>query len=116
MVRPMGIGIRIKKARKLRKMSQEELAALVGVKQPSVSEWEREISNPTMDSLAMVASIMKVRLDWLGKGEGEMEESAGYAELTTAETKPLETQLLEIFRAMSWTNQQALIDFLQKWK
>lgn len=116
MVRTMNIGARIKKARKLRGMSQDELAELVGVSQPSVSEWERGVSNPTMDSLGMVAKVLRVSLEWLGKGEGEIEPSASYQEAKAAENAPLEVQLLDLFRAMNWVRQQALIEFLSKWK
>lgn len=109
------IGARIKIARKHRKISQQDLADAVGVTQPSVSEWERNLTEPTTDNLASIAITLKVNFNWLATGAGVME---GYAttEVQAEESKPLEAQLLEVFRELSWANQQALIEFLKKWK
>lgn len=109
------IGARVKIARKHRGISQQELADAVGVTQPSVSEWERKLTEPTTDNLASIAIALKVNFNWLAANQGEMEGYSSPA-LLAEESKPLETQLLELFRAQSWTNQQALIEFLKKWK
>lgn len=110
------IGFRIKEARLRRAMSQQDLADGLQIKQSAVSAWERGKKDPTMDNLSAAAALLRVSLEWLGTGVGEMEPSQEYREAKAAETGPLETKMLEIFRGLSWSNQQALIDFLEKWK
>lgn len=110
------IGFRIKEARVHRGMSQQDLAEGLRIRQSAVSAWELGKKDPTMDNLSAAAALLRVSLEWLGTGEGEMEPSQEYLEAKAAETGPLEARMLGIFRELSWTNQQALIDFLEKWK
>lgn len=69
-----GLGERLREARKLRRMSQVQLAKAAGLKQPSISEIEsgetKEISGP---NLVTVAAALRVRPEWLVTGRGAME-------------------------------------------
>lgn len=47
---PAGIGEVIKMAREFKAMSQDALAAAIGVKQASVSRWEAGLSEPTSEN------------------------------------------------------------------
>lgn len=72
------VGLRIRHARReLRKLTQPQLAAAAGIKQPSLSELEtgetKEISGPT---LMAVAKALRVRPEWLLTGELPIERSA----------------------------------------
>jgi transcriptional regulator with XRE-family HTH domain len=109
------IGFRIKTARVQRQLSQSDLAEIVGVKQPSVSSWERGDTDPTMDNLAMIANSLRVSIEWLGRGIGEMTNES-YVPAQVNEHKPMEEELLQHFRKLSWGNQQALLDFVKRWK
>ena len=74
------LGLRLRTARKLRKMSQVDLAKAAGVKQPSISELEsgetKEISGPT---LIAISSALAIRPAWLVTGKEPMEPTVDVA-------------------------------------
>lgn len=55
------VGVRIRRARLERGMSQRELAKMVGVVQAAVSFWECGQRPITVDDLALVAEALGVR-------------------------------------------------------
>jgi transcriptional regulator with XRE-family HTH domain len=68
------IGLRLRYARKLRKLTQEELAKRAGVKQASVSDLERGESKSFRGvTLVSIARVLNVRAEWLSQGKGAME-------------------------------------------
>lgn len=70
----IGIGHRLKTARKLRGLTQQELAKLSGVKQASISDLERgESKSYRGTTLVSIAQSLKVRPDWLETGKGQMD-------------------------------------------
>jgi len=66
-----------------RKLSQEELADLLGVSRQSVSKWETGASVPELDKLVKLGEIFGVSLDELVKGEAFAEEQKPEAEKNT---------------------------------
>lgn len=67
----MTLAERIRRARTIAKMSQQTLAAAVGVQRSAVAQWERRDGNhPSMHHLADIASVTGVHLEWLGTGRG----------------------------------------------
>lgn len=52
--------LRIKKTRKLRHMSQKELAKKVGTTQSYISKLERDLENPSVETLYKIADVLKV--------------------------------------------------------
>lgn len=65
--------LRFRKARRLAKLSQSELAQLVGVRRSAVSQWEAPGGKrPGMANLCAVAVANNVRLEWLATGRGPM--------------------------------------------
>lgn len=65
----MTIGERIKAARKDADLSQKELAAKVGIKQPTLSELERGESSSSA-RLPAIAAALGVSALWLQTGKG----------------------------------------------
>ena len=65
----MSIGQRIKHARKQIGISQAELAQKVGIKQPTLSDLENDMSKGTT-KLASIAKVLRVRPYWLETGKG----------------------------------------------
>ena len=63
------IGKRIKYARSKISMSQEVLAERVGLKQGTISDIERDKSNPSIDTLIRIRDVLDVSIDWLLTGE-----------------------------------------------
>ena len=66
---------RLLQYRKKMNLSQEELAAKIGVSRQAVSKWERAEASPDTDNLILLADIYGVSLDELLKGEKETERS-----------------------------------------
>lgn len=64
---------RLLQYRKKMNLSQEELAARIGVSRQAVSKWERAEASPDTDNLILLADIHGVSLDELLKGEKETE-------------------------------------------
>jgi len=56
------LGKRIRKARKDKKMSQEELADRVGLHYTTISRIERGISNSPVQTIDKIAKVLKVSL------------------------------------------------------
>lgn len=59
------IGIRIRKLRLLKKLKQRELGELIGRTEDAVSQMERGINVPTLETLVSVCQALAVSLDEL---------------------------------------------------
>lgn len=59
------IGKKIKEARFIKKMTQQELADLLHVSRSAISNWERERNYPDLDSIVHLSDILEVSLDQL---------------------------------------------------
>lgn len=63
------------KFRKDRKLTQEELAGIIGVPRPSISRFESGDYNPTLDMMVKIAEGLELNLDIsLKQKEGEENE------------------------------------------
>jgi transcriptional regulator with XRE-family HTH domain len=68
------IGMRLRHARKLRGLTQQELAKRSGVKQASISDLERgESKSFRGTTLVSLAQTLQVNQDWLSQGKGAMD-------------------------------------------
>ncbi|MFP3390654.1 helix-turn-helix domain-containing protein [Brevibacillus sp. SIMBA_040] len=66
----MSLGVRIKSKRKELKMTQVEVAALLGVDNTTVSKWESDTYEPDVETLKKLAVIFKTSTDYLtGKNQ-----------------------------------------------
>lgn len=61
----MTLGKVIRKYRKIRNLTQEEMAARLGVTAPAVNKWENENSYPDIMLLAPIARLLEISLDTL---------------------------------------------------
>lgn len=64
----MNIGDIIKEKREAAKISQEELAKLVGVTQTDVSRWESNIHQPSLKNLMYLCEKLEIDLSEYMKG------------------------------------------------
>ena len=80
---------RLVELRRARGLSQEELAARLGVSRQAVSKWERAESSPDTDNLIALARLYAISLDELllhrtaataGDGQGQAEGEGGGGE------------------------------------
>lgn len=59
----MSIGKNIAKYRKAKGLTQEELGAMIGITNQSVSKWESEVSMPDILLLPKIANALNITLD-----------------------------------------------------
>ncbi len=78
------IGSKIKAARlKKKKMTQEQVAELLGVSRQTISNWENEKSYPDIISVIKMSDYYEASLDYLLKGEQKMKTYYDYLEEST---------------------------------
>lgn len=65
----MTMGQRIQRLRKQKGLSQEELAAQIGVARQTISKWELDQSTPDIPLLSKLSDLFRVSTDHLIKGE-----------------------------------------------
>ena len=61
----MSLGNVIRKYRKIKNLTQEEMAGRLGVTAPAVNKWENENSYPDITLLAPIARLLGISLDTL---------------------------------------------------
>jgi transcriptional regulator with XRE-family HTH domain len=69
----MGLAGRIRRARRIAGISQQQLADALGITRSAVSNWESDSEvRPATDRLAVMARALHVSFEWLATGRGEM--------------------------------------------
>ena len=64
----MKVSDRIRELRKIKGISQDELAEKLGVSRQAVSKWENEQSIPDIDKIILLSDYFEVSTDYLLKG------------------------------------------------
>lgn len=64
----MNVADRIQNLRKIKGISQEQLAEAIGVSRQAVSKWESEQSTPDLDKIVLMSDFFEVTTDYLLKG------------------------------------------------
>ena len=83
----MTLGESIRKLRKQHNMSQEQLAEKLDVSRQSVSLWEKDATQPTIDNIITLSDIFGVTVDELLKSNEPIEaDSADVGSIATPET------------------------------
>ena len=77
------IGSKIKAARIEKKLTQEQIAELLGVSRQTISNWENQKSYPDIISVIKMSECCDVSLDYLLKGEQKMKRYYDYLEEST---------------------------------
>jgi len=70
-------GDRLAGAREAAGLSQEMLAARLGVKPSTLCKWEDDLSEPRANRLSMLSGMLNVSLRWLLNGEGDGPSAPG---------------------------------------
>lgn len=63
------IGTRIKELRKVKNISQEELANELSVSRQTISKWESDIVSPDINNIEMISNFFEVSTDYLINGK-----------------------------------------------
>jgi len=112
----MGVGINLRKYRKLAKLTQRELANAVGVKHNTISDWESGRTSPDTDSIILICETLRISSDSLLEtkktAQGEMTLNGfdhALLDLTKEYTQEQKAQFLEnakIFdNSLKWKEQ-----------
>ena len=64
----MNVSDRIRELRKIKGISQDELAEKLGVSRQAISKWENEQSIPDIDKIILLSDYFEVSTDYLLKG------------------------------------------------
>lgn len=63
------LGVRLKRLRTSKKITQQKLADAIGVSKTSVIYWEKDENTPKHDSLTALAKVLGTTTDWLTSGK-----------------------------------------------
>ena len=89
----MTIGERIALLRKKAGLSQEKLAALIGVSRQAIGKWEADLSLPGIDNLQELAAVLQVSCDELITGAApDCQTESGDGEIALESIKELFAQ------------------------
>ena len=66
--RDMNVADRIQNLRKIKGISQEQLAEAIGVSRQAVSKWESEQSTPDLEKIVLMSNFFDATTDYLLKG------------------------------------------------
>lgn len=91
------IGERIRECRKLKRMSQSELAEAIGVSDNTISNMETGNNNVKLENIEKVADFFKVSLDYLVKGVGQA---------------PSDDDFLNRYNKLSQIDKKKMIEFM----
>lgn len=79
----MDIGSKIKQSRIESGVTQEDAADKLGVSRQTISNWENEKTYPDIISVLKMSELYKVSLDYLLKGESQMDGYMNYLDEST---------------------------------
>lgn len=97
----MDFGEKLRLARKSAGMTQKELAAAVGAKHNSVSNWEKGQNHPDTDTIRRLCTALRVEANYF------------FGEQTAAPRSDLEFALFGEVRQLSRQDQQDVLDFVR---
>lgn len=104
--------VRIRQCRSAARLSQAQLAALVGVRRSAVAQWEQATggTSPSVGHLAQVAVATGVCFEWLATGRGAMRpagaEFESAAQASDFAKDALESRVLDSIRRLSQRNRE----------
>lgn len=96
------VGKNIGKARKQAGMTQEELAEKLNVTRQAVSSWERERTEPDLDTLTRAAELLNVTPEELIYGARQQEKKVQWSVKAGESTVTLGTVLAVVISYVKW--------------
>ncbi|BFU34128.1 helix-turn-helix domain-containing protein [Enterobacter quasiroggenkampii] len=101
------IGERIRARRKELKFTQRTLAKALKISHVSVSQWERDDSEPTGKNLFALTKVLQCTPTWILFGDDSRTPEPPV--LTDAPLDERQTELLDLFNALPESEQEALL-------
>lgn len=78
----MSLGKKVAEARRMKNLTQEQLAELMAVTRQSVSRWESDVAYPDMDKIVLLSEILDVSCDYLLKDGATNDQSNSNGSIT----------------------------------
>ena len=121
----MIIGQRLKAARKECKLTQQQVADILGIDRSTYAYYELGVSNPSFENLATLAGIFKTDADWLlgidrndgawHAPENDLALMKAVKERHMGELSKDERRFLALYRTFGKdTDKQEIFDYLRK--
>lgn len=107
----LSIGERIRARRKDLKQTQKSLAKTLQLSDVSVSQWERDDSEPTGKNLFALAKALKCSPTWILFGDED--KTPDDATEAPPELDEQKLELIELYDALTTTEQAALLEELR---
>ena len=106
----MKLSDRIRTARKLTRMSQQQLAQALNVQRSTVANWEgSENITPGADRMRQLASVFNVSFEWLSTGRGDMNMAGHIHDVPAVENLMVLEDSGEIRLVLAWRSAPARI-------
>ncbi|ECJ5891731.1 helix-turn-helix domain-containing protein [Salmonella enterica subsp. salamae] len=107
----MSIGERIRYRRKESKMTQKALAKALGLSDVSVSQWERDDSEPTGKNLFALSKVLQCSPTWILYGDEDQHPEK--PQIQPLELDERQKELLDLFNALPESEQIAQLESLR---
>ncbi|ASG90505.1 helix-turn-helix domain-containing protein [Salmonella enterica subsp. salamae] len=107
----MSIGERIRYRRKESKMTQKALAKTLGLSDVSISQWERDDSEPTGKNLFALSKALQCSPTWILYGDDEQNPEPPL--FVTPELDERQKELLDLFNSLPESEQNAQLSSLR---
>lgn len=78
-VKPCVFGFRLRRAMSIRRVKQRDFAVAIGRSESTVKKWRGGHQIPAADTMAMIADVLKVSIDFLAGKTESMEVQYGKA-------------------------------------
>lgn len=101
------LGHRVLTRRKELKLTQRETAKLVGVAHVTISQWERDETQPTGTRLFALAKALKCSPTWLMFGDEEQTPEPAELLPKTPELSEKHAELIDLFDSLPESEQDA---------
>ncbi len=94
-------GEKLKDARKIKGLTQKQLAEKVGAKHNSISDWENNKNKPDPDTIELLCGVLEISPNYL-------------LSITSSDFSPIEKSLIEKYRSLDAFSQETLIMILDR--
>lgn len=118
------LGKKLLNLRKEYKMTQDDVAKILGMSRTSFSKYENGIANPPLQVLRKIAAIYNVGLEYLifdentlirlNDPQNEDDETAGVPFSKITDLKPIEKEIIGRFRTLSDEEKAEFIEQFMK--
>lgn len=116
---PVYFGDKIKEARKKAKMTQRQLADQLGIKNTSISNWEKNVSRPDPDMIALLCGVLGIEPGFLFSAGPESEQEtipAGFQSMPSMEAVPLVGRIACGTPILAEENIEEFVSIPARWK